>query len=96
MSRSYKKTPVYKAMVDSRFSKRASNKKIRKQKDLPMGKSKIFRKVSETWEICDYRTYFSREMALEEWEDVCDSEEACLWEWKKRMIRKQEEIYESD
>ena len=59
MSRIYKKTPVLK---DSNTSKNTSkimaNKIVRKTDfDVLIGKSKQFRKVSETWNIYDYRIY---------------------------------------
>ena len=59
MARSRKKVPVVKEYhKDNRIRKRSANKKVR---HLPLdsihGKSKNFRKVSESWDISDYRFY---------------------------------------
>lgn len=55
MSRSYKKTP-YAGQKKCKFSKRYSNKKIRKteeqRKKIPNGGT--FKKVMQTWDISDY------------------------------------------
>lgn len=59
MSRSYKKTPVLKdSNTSKKAGKRVANKIVRKTDfDVLIGKSKQFRKVSETWNIYDYRIY---------------------------------------
>lgn len=60
MSRSCKKTPVSKGRCkNSRWAKRAANKRVRRAKTL-WGKSKAFRKISETWDICDWKFYRER------------------------------------
>ena len=55
MSRSYKKTP-YCGLPKDQFYKRYSNKKLRQwhrqHKYIPDGKA--FRKVTNTWDICDF------------------------------------------
>ena len=57
MSRSCKKTPVSKGRCkNSRWAKHAANKRVRRAKTL-WGKSKAFRKISETWDICDWKFY---------------------------------------
>lgn len=60
MSRSYKHTPVYKVNKSGKYGKRCANKKLRrkaKQKpyDLAAGKSNLYRREYESWDICDYR-----------------------------------------
>ena len=60
MSRSCKKTPVSKGRCkNSRWAKHAANKRVRRAKTL-CGKSKAFRKISETWDICDWKFYRER------------------------------------
>ena len=60
MSRSCKKTPVSKGRCKNfRWAKRAANKRVRRAKTL-WGKSKAFRKISETWDICDWKFYGER------------------------------------
>lgn len=60
MSRSCKKTPASKGRCkNSRWAKRAANKRVRRAKTL-WGKSKAFRKISETWDICDWKFYGER------------------------------------
>lgn len=63
MSRSYKRNPVYKAL--SKYSKRQANKKVRRTKLTAFRKSNMYRKVYETWDVCDYRFYvpFSSEIS---------------------------------
>jgi hypothetical protein len=62
MSRSYKRTPGYTCGYGGmyrRFAKRLANKRVRKNNDISNGSS--FRKLYESWDICDYRfLYFSR------------------------------------
>lgn len=60
MSRSRKKTSVSKGRCkNSRWAKHAANKRVRRAKTL-WGKSKAFRKISETWDICDWKFYRER------------------------------------
>ena len=60
MSWSCKKTPVSKGRCkNSRWAKHAANKRVRRAKTL-WGKSKAFRKISETWDICDWKFYRER------------------------------------
>lgn len=63
MSRSYKHTPVYKG-DKSKYNKRRANKKVRRKAkrkpyDLPAGKSNLYRREYESWDICDYRLWGS-------------------------------------
>lgn len=53
MSRSYK-FPMFKLKNDT-FLKRLSNRIVRKYSTLSNGKS--YKKVFNSWEICDYRSY---------------------------------------
>ena len=60
MSWSCKKTPVSKGRCkNSRWAKHAANKRVRRAKTL-WGKSKASRKISETWDICDWKFYRER------------------------------------
>ncbi len=61
MSRSFKHTPVYKGDKD-RSAKKYANRRVRrngkiKHEDLKAGKSKHYKKLNESWHICDYRTW---------------------------------------
>lgn len=66
MSRSYKYTPVLKdggrrggkKWRSKKWVKRQAGKKVRKTGNLGQ-KSKIYRRVSETWDICDWRSFCS-------------------------------------
>ncbi len=80
MSRSYKNTPVFKpySRLNSKWYKRQAGKKVRRA-DYGLGKSKRYRKIFETWDICDYRFY----------EVMPDSSETDACEhWKKFYRRK--------
>lgn len=55
MSRSYKKTPICRDCTGCeclQWSKRQANKKVRRTKNIPSGKS--YKKIYETWDIHDY------------------------------------------
>lgn len=84
MSRSYKRTPVFKDGSDSRrkrYSKRWANKKVRSAKLIAFTKSNKYRRMYETWDICDYRFY--RPLSLE----VAKDRGELNW-WKKWYYRK--------
>lgn len=66
MSRSYKKKPFFKATC--RGMKRYANKAVRHYKDLPAYKSKAYKKVFQSYDICDYFFYTPREEIIELWE----------------------------
>jgi hypothetical protein len=68
MSRSRKSVPGWTDNGKHRRSaKRYSNKRVRQTKDIPNGRA--FRKVADTWNICDYRwLHFERP---ERFEDFC-------------------------
>ncbi len=60
MSRSFRK-PVFKASYGSestKFWKRIANKKVRKQAQVPDGSA--YRKVFDSWTICDYRWWLAK------------------------------------
>jgi len=61
MSRSYRKPWVndtYKGSQYKQFSKRASNKRVRKAEDISDGKA--YRKLFNPWDINDYRFMVSK------------------------------------
>lgn len=79
MSRSYKKTPVCKEGNRSKkWGKRKANRKVRKTTGLG-GKSNLYRKAYESWNICDYRTFKERDVNMKEKD---------LNFWKKWYLRK--------
>ena len=60
MGRSYKHTPVLKNSRAGNKAKKISNRKIRRKTkvspdDIQIGKSNYYRKLNESWDICDYR-----------------------------------------
>lgn len=72
MSRSYKHTLVYK-VNKSKNNKRHANKKVRREAkqrsyDSAAGKSNLYRREYESWDICDYRF----------WGEPIWREESCL------------------
>lgn len=69
MSRSYKRTPVYKDgssnSKNKKYWKRRANKKVRKQLVCHRKKSNDYRKSGiDTWDICDYRFYVQKSVKL--------------------------------
>lgn len=82
MSRSYKHTPV---CTDGcctsgvkKYWKRKANRKVRRTKGLGR-KSKNYKKIYESWDICDYRFYMEKERF---------EEKGDLMRWKKYYYRK--------
>lgn len=73
MSRSYKKNPVctdHKTPA-SKFSKRAANKRVRRNSFNLKKEGKSYKKSCETWNICDYRSRYSwKEWASEYGKDT--------------------------
>lgn len=69
MSRSYKKNPVYTdgSPGTTQESKKFANKKVRNTDDIPM-KGNAYKKVSESWEIHDYKNRWTWEEAKAAWE----------------------------
>lgn len=68
MSRSYKKIPGFTdhASPRSKWYKRYYNKRIRRTFDLPSGKA--YRKIGNSWDICDYKSLcFSEKEFKEKW-----------------------------
>ena len=65
MSRSYKKHP-YSKDRPSKGMKKFANKKVRHTKDIPNGKA--YKKVFESWDICDWRWIWTRADAIRTWE----------------------------
>jgi hypothetical protein len=65
MSRSYQKTAGWTDKWRTKnFIKRYANKKVRKTKDIPNGKA--FKKLYESYDICDYKfLFYSKKEVLE-------------------------------
>ena len=70
MSRSYKKNPwiTDHHVKSSSERKKFANKKVRHTKDLPNGKA--FKKVFESYNLCDYKFFQTKEEAIEEYEET--------------------------
>lgn len=83
MSRSYKHSPVCtcggKSIGTRKYWKRKANRKVRRTKELGI-KSKSYKKVYESWDICDYRFYIKKEHFVACAED--------LEKWKRYYYRK--------
>lgn len=83
MSRSYKNSPVCTEGENRagtrKYWKRLANRKVRKAKSLGM-KSKNYKKIYESWDICDYKFYLQKEHFVKCAED--------LEKWKKYYHRK--------
>ncbi len=69
MSRSYKKHPwvTDHHVKTTKEKKKFANKKVRRHEDLPNGSA--YKKVSESWDICDYKWYWTWEEAKKDWEE---------------------------
>lgn len=72
MSRSYHKHPVATdgSPKTTQESKKFANKKVRNTEDIPNGGA--YKKVSESWEIHDYKSYWPWEEAKKHWESSKD------------------------
>lgn len=82
MSRSFKKIFVYKDRSNrskiKKYWKRQANKKVRRLQGV-LRKSNEYRKIGESWDICDYRFYEAKP------DDAMGEE---LNYWKKLYFRK--------
>lgn len=92
MSRSYKKTPICKDK-NSQFGKRKANHTVRRAKDVPNGGG--FKKVYESWNICDYIFMETEKELKHEWDIGNEwlhkrygTYERALIAWKKSYVRK--------
>jgi len=84
MSRSYKRTPVYKDgsknSKNKKYWKRQANRKIRKMYEDQRKKSNDYKKSGiDTWDICDYR-FFAQNT-----EGLSDEE---IDNWRRYFYRK--------
>ena len=83
MSRSYKHSPVCTCGGNRsgtrKYWKRKANRKVRKTNGLVL-KSKNYKKVYESWDICDYRFFTRKKDFVENPKD--------LEKWKKYYYRK--------
>lgn len=85
MGHSYKRNPVYKDGSGARrrikkYYKKRANKKVRRT-NITFRKTNMYRKISETWNICDYRFYVPFSLEISEDKDELN------W-WKKWYYRK--------
>lgn len=69
MSRSYKKHPwvTDHHVKTTKEKKKFANKKVRRREDLPNGSA--YKKVSESWDICDWKGYWTWKDAKKDWEE---------------------------
>ncbi len=83
MSRSYKKH--YHVKDHSKGQKQCANQCVRrnKKKNLP-NKGKGYKKLYDSWEICDWNWRWTKEEAIENWyEEEADHYKKYAWRHKK-------------
>ena len=98
MSRSYKKTPICKDNGIGKNAKRSANKIVRRanEENIKAGKSNSYRKQSNSYDIHDYVSYWSREEAIKaynedkggRWHKMFPTLESFLNYWAKCYQRK--------
>ena len=99
MSRSRKKTPIVKDNgKGKKTAKSLANRKVRrklKDLDYKIADGKAYRKESESWDIADYVSRWTREDAVKEYEegrfidkDRFPTLESFILFWEKCMLRK--------
>lgn len=97
MSRSYKKHPISKdGNRSSKKDKQIANRKIRRnyKNDLPT-RGKGFRKFSDSYDINDYIEYWSKEEAIQDWNnEIKEAETRGIplekWGWHSRYASLEE------
>ena len=68
MSRSYKKYPSVKARKSGKFTKKLYNKRIRRiSTDIDLPKHRGFKKISNSWEIADYKLVEFKEDVIKQY-----------------------------
>lgn len=68
MSRSYRHSDIVKQQ-NTKGMKQYANRKVRrcyKNDDLPM-KGKSYKKLFQSWDICDWKWIWTKQEAIEEW-----------------------------
>jgi hypothetical protein len=95
MSKSRKKTPIYKprSAYYRRFIKRQANKRVRKEESVKDGKH--FRRFFPTDEIYEYTSYYSLNERLIAYRNPCSymhkvfsNEKEAIEDWKATNYRK--------
>ncbi|MEK4996875.1 MULTISPECIES: hypothetical protein [Paenibacillus] len=95
MSRSVKKQPVCSDQQKdgSSWAKKQANKAVRRYpRDIPKGK--WYQKLYNSWNICDYSFYQTKQQAIHEWETNnwiqmrFPSRQEAIQDWHKSYRRK--------
>lgn len=102
MSRSYKKNPVAKETGDKKSRKQIANRTVRRRikDDEDMPARLQHKKMTESWDITDFKTRMTREEAIAWYNDDsvhksawfkkhCPTLKAWLKYWEKWYVRKQ-------
>ena len=91
MSRSYKKH-LYEKQQNTKGLKKCANRRVRRAKNVPSGKA--YKKLFQSWDICDWRWYTSKEEAVVDYyestylQDRFETLEKYLIYWEKCVKRK--------
>ena len=95
MSRSYKKNPFVTQKNNKRKGKRFANKRVRKvASEESLGGKSAYKKVYQTYDICDYCWYWTKEDAIRNWyeterlQELYPTLEIFLEYWAKCAKRK--------
>ncbi len=96
MSRSYKHFTVCKDKDESKYSKIRANRKVRRSSLLFAGKSNRYRRLFESWDICDYRFVKTKVDTISEYEQDIKAyvngqrtgKVSYLWKKRNNTLRK--------
>ena len=102
MSRSYKKNPVAKDSGDKKSMKQIANRTVRRRvkNDEDMPARLQYKKMTESWDITDFKTRMTREEAIQWYNETVDRNpttrfmkkfptlKAWLKYWEKCYVRK--------
>ena len=92
MSRSYKHFPLFRDVLGStsmKYAKKQANKRVRnyiKQHLDEVQNNSWYKHIYNTWDIYEYKSYQSKQDAIQEYENDLKEIENGISPWKKRYI----------
>ena len=88
MSRSYKKTPIYKGSPEGNIGQKIANRflrrKLKKINELPQHKE--YKKYYNSWEIHDWKSFWTLEDAKQQYKELSEKE------WFKKKYPTEEDF----
>lgn len=81
MSRSYKKHGNIVKQQNTKGMKRCANQYVRRHADELPRKGKAYKKLFESWDICDYKWIWTKQDAINEWYEANSPSSRYRYRW---------------